>query len=115
MADVPDAAARRRSPVARIVWGTGYPAFRTDMDLPVSRALVDVISGSAGGPIVSMPMLGGSIPMYVFREKSHTDVIGVPIANHDNNQHAANENLRIQNLWDGIEVYAAILSRMAWN
>jgi acetylornithine deacetylase/succinyl-diaminopimelate desuccinylase-like protein len=114
-ADVPDAAARRRNPVARIVWGPGYPASRTDMDLPVSRALVDVISGSAGGPIVSMPMLGGSIPMYVFREKSHTDVIGVPIANHDNNQHAANENLRIQNLWDGIEVYAAILSRMTWN
>ena len=85
------------------------------MDLPVSRALVDVVSGAAGGPIVSMPMLGGSIPMYVFRETCYTDVIGVPIANHDNNQHAANENLRIQNLWDGIEVYAAILSRMTWN
>ena len=38
-------------------------------------------------------------------------VIGLPIANHDNNQHAANENLRLQNLWDGIEVYAAVMTR----
>jgi acetylornithine deacetylase/succinyl-diaminopimelate desuccinylase-like protein len=114
VAEPPDAAARRASPVARMVWGAGYPASRTAMDLPASRALVDVVSGAAGGQIVSMPMLGGSIPMYLFREKLHTDVVGVPIANHDNNQHAANENLRIQNLWDGIEVYAAILSRMVW-
>jgi acetylornithine deacetylase/succinyl-diaminopimelate desuccinylase-like protein len=30
--------------------------------------------------------------------------------NHDNNQHGANENLRLQNLWDGIEVYASLLA-----
>jgi len=26
-------------------------------------------------------------------------IICLPIVNHDNNQHAANENLRLQNLW----------------
>ena len=31
-----------------------------------------------------------------------------PIANHDDNQHAANENLRLQNLWDGIVGFAGI-------
>ena len=39
-------------------------------------------------------------------------VVGLPIVNHDNNQHAANENLRLQNLWDGIEVYAAVMTRL---
>lgn len=112
---MPDAAARRRSPAARLQWGAGYPAYRTSMDLPVSRALLDVVSGAAGGPAVAMPMLGGSIPMYLFHDKLGTPVIGVPIANHDNNQHAANENLRIQNLWDGIEVYAALLARLTWD
>ena len=43
-----------------------------------------------------------------------TPVVGVPIANHDNNQHASNENIRIQNLWDGIETYAALLARLDW-
>jgi len=36
--------------------------------------------------------------------------ISVPIVNHDNNQHAANENLRLQNLWDGIELFARLFS-----
>jgi acetylornithine deacetylase/succinyl-diaminopimelate desuccinylase-like protein len=36
-------------------------------------------------------------------------VILVPTVNHDNNQHAAEENLRLQNLWDGIEVFAGLL------
>ncbi len=34
----------------------------------------------------------------------------VPIVNHDDNQHAANENLRLQNLWDGIDTMAALLA-----
>ena len=50
--------------------------------------------------------------MYLFEEVLAVPVIGLPIANHDNNQHAANENLRLQNLWDGIEVYAALIARL---
>ena len=34
----------------------------------------------------------------------------VPNANHDNNQHSFNENIRLQNLWDGIELMAALLT-----
>ena len=33
--------------------------------------------------------------------------IGLSIVNFDNNQHGANENVRMQNLWDGIETMAA--------
>lgn len=29
------------------------------------------------------------------------------------NQHAADENLRLQNLWDGIEIFAALFSGLA--
>ena len=36
--------------------------------------------------------------------------IMVPIANHDDNQHAANENLRLKNLWDGITTMAALIA-----
>jgi hypothetical protein len=31
---------------------------------------------------------------------ARTRTITVPIANYDDNQHAANENLRLQNLWE---------------
>jgi acetylornithine deacetylase/succinyl-diaminopimelate desuccinylase-like protein len=50
--------------------------------------------------------------MYLFADILKTPVIGVPIVNHDNDQHAANENLRLQNLWDGIEVYGALMARL---
>ena len=36
--------------------------------------------------------------------------IVVPVANHDNNQHAPDENLRIANLWYAIDLYAALLT-----
>jgi hypothetical protein len=54
--------------------------------------------------------MGGSVPLYMIEEILHAPTISVPIANHDNNQHSFNENLRIQNLWDGIELMAALLT-----
>jgi hypothetical protein len=40
----------------------------------------------------------------------HAPLIVLPIVNHDNNQHSDNENLRMQNLFDGILVYAGVLA-----
>ena len=57
-----------------------------------------------------MPTLGGSIPLYLFTDILQTPAIGIPIANHDNNQHSHDENIRVQNLWDGIETLSALLT-----
>jgi acetylornithine deacetylase/succinyl-diaminopimelate desuccinylase-like protein len=96
--------------IVKLVWGSGYPSARTSMELPLSKALIRVIEQSIGGSVIRMPSLGGSVPMYLFVEKLKTPVIGFPIVNHDNNQHASNENLRLQNLWDGIEMLASVLA-----
>ena len=110
--ETPDAATRLAHPrILKVVWGPGYPAARTALDLPVCRAVSNVVA-EAVGPVVRLPSLGGSVPMYLFTEVLKTPVVGVPIVNHDNNQHAANENVRVQNLWDGIEIYAALLARL---
>jgi acetylornithine deacetylase/succinyl-diaminopimelate desuccinylase-like protein len=55
--------------------------------------------------IVKWPTMGGSIPLGA--ANPHT--ITIPISNHDNNQHSANENIRLQNLWEGIEIMAALM------
>ena len=52
--------------------------------------------------------------MSTFAAALDMPIISVPIANYDDNQHAANENLRVQNLWDGITVYAGILTCHGW-
>src|SRR5260370_1257345 len=79
------------------------------LPLPLAREIAALMT-AAGHEPVRMPTLGGSIPMYLFQQPNGTPVIGLPIANHDDNQHAANENLRLQNLWDGIEIYAALFA-----
>ena len=107
----PDRETRRAHPkVARLVWSLDYAAARTDMSLPASRTVASVVERVAGGPIVVAPMLGGSVPMVLFAEATKAPIVGVPIVNHDNNQHGINENLRLQNLWDGIEVFAALMA-----
>lgn len=111
--DTPDAATRSaHARVARLVWNTsgGYPPARTSPDLPVSREVIDIVTKAIGKPVV-LPSLGGSIPMYLFKG----NVIGLPIANHDDNQHASDENLRLQNLWDGITIFEALFSGMRTN
>jgi len=92
-----------------VVSDYGYNAIRTSMDLEISRAVVNAVT-SARGPVVRMPTLGGSVPLYIFDEVLKTPMIGIPIVNHDNSQHSFNENIRLQNLWDGIETMAALLS-----
>lgn len=111
--ETPDVETRRRhAKIARLRWGKGYPPARTSMDLPVSQAVVRVIEEAVEAPIIRLPTFGGSGPIYIFQQVLNVPFIIVPMANHDNNQHAENENLRIQNLWDGIEIYASILARL---
>jgi acetylornithine deacetylase/succinyl-diaminopimelate desuccinylase-like protein len=95
--------------VAKVVIQGGYPAERTSMDLPISREVLR-IAESVRAPVVKLPTMGGSVPLYVITKTLGSPTITVPIANHDNNQHSANENLRIENLWDGIELMAALLA-----
>jgi acetylornithine deacetylase/succinyl-diaminopimelate desuccinylase-like protein len=105
-----DAERLARPRLAWLAWGTGYPAARTAMDLPVSKALARTVGEARGEAVVQAPLLGGSIPMYLFLRRA--PVVGLPVANHDDNQHAADENLRLQNLYDAVEVFAAVMTRL---
>ena len=87
----------------------GYNAERTRMDLPISLALIEAVQSTSKEKVVLLPTSGGSLPLSVITENLKTVTLSVPIANYDNNQHAENENLRLQNLWDGIEIYAALM------
>jgi acetylornithine deacetylase/succinyl-diaminopimelate desuccinylase-like protein len=103
---------RQRHPlIARVTQRPGgYNAERTRMDLEVSRAVVAAVQSTSQETIVRLPTAGGSLPLSVITANLSTVTMTVPIANYDNNQHAENENLRLQNLWDGIETMAAIMT-----
>ena len=86
----------------------GYNAVRTPMNSPAVPAVISAIT-AARGSVIEWPTMGGSLPLEAIQRVTKSPMIVVPIANYDNNQHAANENLRLQNLWDGIETMASLL------
>lgn len=95
--------------VAMVTIRGGEAAIRTPMALPISQEVIRVVE-SARGPSVKLPNMGGSLPLVSVERPLGTRTIVIPIGNHDNNQHSYNENLRLQNLWDGIELMAALLT-----
>ena len=88
----------------------GYNAERTRMDLPLSKSVIDAVQSTSPEKIVLLPTSGGSLPLSIITERLKTVTMSVPIANYDNNQHAENENIRLQNLWNGVETWAAIMT-----
>jgi acetylornithine deacetylase/succinyl-diaminopimelate desuccinylase-like protein len=93
----------------KITRGIGYPAQRTSFDLPIAQSMVKAVQATIDYPIVLIPSMGGSLPLYLFEKTLNAKVITVPVVNYDNNQHAENENVQLKFLWEGIETIAAIM------
>ena len=63
------------------------------MDLPISQEVIRVVE-SVRGPAVKLPNMGGNLPLADIEQPLGTRTIVIPIANHDDNQHSFDENLR---------------------
>jgi acetylornithine deacetylase/succinyl-diaminopimelate desuccinylase-like protein len=102
---------RKQHPlVAKLVMrGSGYNAQRTPMDLPLAQKVVKAIETTINYEAVKVPSAGGSLPLYLFETLLDAKPITVPIVNYDNNQHAENENVVLQYLWEGIETMSAVM------
>jgi acetylornithine deacetylase/succinyl-diaminopimelate desuccinylase-like protein len=106
---VPNAQTRMAHPkVAMVVTKGDEPAMRTPMDLPIAQEVIRAVEG-VRGPAVKLPNMGGGLPLTSVERPLGAHTIVIPIANHDDSQHTFDENLRIQNLWDGIELMAALM------
>ncbi len=112
----PDMETRRRYPrIAKVTGGGGSVAARTSMSDPFVQQVIAAATEAADrsfaeGALVLSPGLGGTLPIALFTDVWQKPAIVVPIANHDNNQHAPDENLRLGNLWYGIELFAEVLT-----
>lgn len=101
---------RRAHPlIARVDPRRGSAASRVSMDDPRSQAVVTALTRD-GVPPVRLPTLGGGLPFGTFSDRFEMPTVGVSIVNFDNNQHGPDENLRLQNLWEGIEMLASLMT-----
>src|SRR2546429_4425520 len=109
--DPTDAERKQQALIAKVIARSGgYNAERTRMDLPISIAVIAAVQATSKDPIVKLPTSRGSLPLAIITDQLHTVTMTVPNAQLDNDQHAENENLRLQNLWDGIETWAAVMT-----
>jgi acetylornithine deacetylase/succinyl-diaminopimelate desuccinylase-like protein len=109
---VPDAAARRQHALIASVSmaGASYVAAKTSMD---DRRTAPVLAAmrSLGQPVAQLPTIGGGIPAFTtFSQTLGLPTIGLALANFDNNQHAADENISLGHLWDAVDTFAALLT-----
>ncbi len=114
--DTPDLATRLAHPkILRLDWEDGSSiATKTPLDTPAALAVAGSIGRIVGYPVIKLPLMGGSSGFAEVVNQLQAPMVGVSIANYDDNQHARNENLRLGNLWEGIEVYAALLADLDW-
>jgi acetylornithine deacetylase/succinyl-diaminopimelate desuccinylase-like protein len=86
-------------------------AWRTDPNIPIVLSVRDTLERTSHGELVEIRTLGGSVPATPFIQILHLPVVGMSLANYDDNQHTNNENLRLGNLWDGIATLSALLGQ----
>ncbi len=107
----PDLETRLAHPkIAKVIRRPGYPAARASMSDPAVQPVIAAARRVAGDDLVLLPTLGGSLPLYLFNDRLGAPAVIVPIANHDDNQHGPDENLRIENLWYGIDLMTALFT-----
>jgi acetylornithine deacetylase/succinyl-diaminopimelate desuccinylase-like protein len=108
----PDVATLAAHPrIAKVVarGGVSIGAWRTDPDIPEARLITDALRARWGERLVRVRTLGGGVPAGPFINAFHVPTLGLSLANYDDNQHTDNENLRLGNLWNGIDTLAAIM------
>ena len=102
---------RRHAKLARLDFGDdGYPAAMSDPGEAGVARVIEVMRAATGGEVRVAPLMGGSLPIAPIGGVLGAPFVIVPIVNADNNQHAPNENLRMQEFRRGIALYAALLA-----
>ena len=101
-----------RGRLAYVTYDSGYTAVRVPSATASVQAVKRVMARSYGREPFTLPILGGSLPLFHFVEQLGATVITVPTVNADNSQHAPNENLRIGNLWDGIALMTELMTTL---
>jgi len=87
----------------------GSKPFRTELDSNIGRWLSKAMEHMYDDKYVKMRLTGGSQPIAPFINTLGIPAVSIRIPNPDNSIHAPNENLRLGNYLEGIEMCLSIL------
>jgi len=95
---------RRSYPrLAAMIGGRGGRAMSTPLNSPVGVWAQNAFRKAYKEEPVRIPIMGGGVPSGPLANGLNVPLILIPLVNADNNQHAANENLRIGNFYAGVK------------
>jgi acetylornithine deacetylase/succinyl-diaminopimelate desuccinylase-like protein len=76
---------------------------RTSADHEIVGVVVEAVKTSYEKDLILQPCMGGSLPDYVWTKILKVPSVVVPYANFDEANHSPNENLKVDNFFDGIK------------
>ena len=105
-----EAHVRRHAPEVEVVRQGSMAPSKTPLDSPFTAPIRDAIVSAQGAEPLLVPAMGGSLPDYVFTKMLGVPAFVVPYANHDESNHAPNENMEVERFFVGIKTSAALLT-----
>ncbi len=100
---------KKQEPLAEVTDCSIMEASVTEPSLPLVGVVREAIKKAYRTKPVNLPLMGGSLPNYVFTEILGIPVVSVPYANPDENNHAPNENMKLSCYYSGIHGTAQVL------
>jgi len=88
----------------------GQPASYTSPSRPEFGWLLRLLEQQDDGEAVALPILGGTLPLWVFTETLGMPALWIPAANSNNQQHDINEHFALRHFWRQITLYERIVS-----
>lgn len=104
---------QRYAPDVRLQRRGSVPPSRTSADHPAVQAVAEALERSTGRKPVILPSLGGTLPDYIWTQLLQVPSIIVPYANYDQNNHAPDENIRLDSFFGGIRSTCAVLEQLS--
>ncbi len=103
------ATVKERNPNAEVRELGGVPPSHTDPSSPMTRIVAEAVEKGWGAEPVNVPSLGGTLPDYVFTQILGVPSFIVPYANHDEKNHAPNENLKVECFRAGVRTTLSLI------
>lgn len=100
----------RHAPDVEVVRLNSMEPSKTSISSPHTESIVRAVERAHGKRPLLYPVVGGSLPFYVFTKTLGLPSFLIPYANADQANHAPNENLQINCFLNGIRTGAALLA-----
>jgi acetylornithine deacetylase/succinyl-diaminopimelate desuccinylase-like protein len=108
--DKVEAHVKRHAPEVEFIRQGGMEPSKTPLESPFTVPLRQAFVTAQGEEPLLIPAMGGSLPDYVWTKILGVHAFITPYANHDEANHAPNENLEVARFIKGIRTGAAVLA-----